>query len=166
MYYIWYINDYYKLLETIFNGVKIYHYCKFIGIGEFSEWLALDYFDFFSTDTETPEKNLLLDEFGGEEAVSTCCVIQCYSSDSCSAQGRNISDLNINSASPSGSTLEDSAIGSKNTNEEEGDKEGGRYNRDFRGQFNGRLTNVRIWIKTTLWVCNRLTKFNNNSYYC
>ena len=120
MYYIWYINDYYKLLETIFNGVKIYHYCKFIGIGEFSEWLALDYFDFFSTDTETPEKNLLLDEFGGEEAVSTCCVISFFSSTSCSLKGNTISDLTLNSSIFSASTLVVSTIGSQHNAEKEG----------------------------------------------
>ena len=55
MYDIFYVNDNYKLMETIFNRFKRYNYDKLIGIIEFSEQIAIDCFSNpFTTDTRTP----------------------------------------------------------------------------------------------------------------
>ena len=64
------INNCWKLCRY---GVKRYHYCKFIGISNFLEQLAIDCFNnTISTNTVTLENNIhRLDEVYDRDTVST-----------------------------------------------------------------------------------------------
>ena len=98
-------------------GVKRDHYDKLIGIREFSERLAQDFFnDNFSYYIGTPEKNTPpLDEVDDEDTVSTFRSLQFSTSISPSAAVSTILDLPQSSAS--------------HFSEKEEVKLGGRYNR-------------------------------------
>ena len=69
-------------------------------------------------------------------------------------------DLTINSASFPDSTLVVYTLGSKNTSDQEGAKEGLIYNRDVRGQCNRRLTNIMICLSIIILFCNGCTNIN------
>ena len=81
-------------------GIKIYHYDYFIGIWEFLEKLSLYCFNNpFTTDTGNAEIFLpLLDEVDDRQTFYNHHSIHFSISVSCSTQGINISDLNLNSA--------------------------------------------------------------------
>ena len=127
-------------------GVKRDHYDKLIGIREFLERLAFNCFNnTFSTDTGIPEKNIpLLDEIDDGETVSTCRSIHFSSTVYHSTHISTMSDLTLNSASYSASTLTVYTLGSHNSSEKEVSKEGLRYTGTVRGYCNGRLCNRRI----------------------
>ena len=82
-------------------GVKRYHYEKLIGIREFSEQLALDFFkNNFSTDTGTPAKNITpLDEVDEGEKFSTFRSLHFYIYAYPSKSVRTISYIALNSDS-------------------------------------------------------------------
>ena len=103
------INNCWKLCRY---GVKRYHYCKFIGIGNFLEQLAIDCFNNnFSTYTGTPSKNTPIpDKVNDGETVYTFREINSPSSDYCSTEVRTIYDITINSASSPAYTFVDSTI--------------------------------------------------------
>ena len=90
-----------------------------IGIREFSELLALDYFNnTFSTDAGTSSKNIPpLDEVEEGETVSICCALHFSSSISPSTAASTISNITPNSDSPISYTLVNSTIGSQHTAE-------------------------------------------------
>ena len=92
------ITNFWKLFH---NWVRREHYGKLIGIREFSERLAQDFFNNpFSPDIGTPEKNIPpLDEVDYGDTVSTCCALTFFSCISPSAAVRTISDMTLNSAS-------------------------------------------------------------------
>ena len=97
--------------------VKRDQYEKSIAIRELLERLALDCFNnTFSTDTGNLSNNIRpLDEVDEGDTVSTCCALYFYVSDSTSTEVRNISEINLNSASLLAYTLENSTIGSHHT---------------------------------------------------
>ena len=141
-----------NLCKIFRYGVKRYHYDKLVGIREFLERLALDCFkDPFSTDTGTPANNMPpLDEVDEGETVSTCRAIYFSSSISPSAAASTVSDITLNSASSTSYTSVTSTIGSQHTTEREEAREGGRYNRIFRGYCSGSLPNRKRCLKRTL----------------
>ena len=136
-----------------------------IGIRELLESLDLDCFNNPSTaDTGTMVKNIpLLADVGDGETVTTRRAFHFSSPASHSTQVRTISDLTLNNASVSASTLAESTIGFQHTAEKEGVKEGGRDNRTVRGYCNGRLPNGEGCLKRTLWFYNGCTKFNDKA---
>ena len=110
------ITNFWKLF---YYGFKRHHYEKSICIREFWKQLALDcFYNPFSTDTGTPEKNTPpLDEVDDGETVSTCREVSFPSSNSCSTQFRTIYEITINSDSLPASTLVGSTIGYQHTAE-------------------------------------------------
>ena len=68
-----------------------------------------------------------------------------------STEGINTSNLTLNTASSTASTLEDSTIVSQYTDEKEGAKERVRYNRTARGYCNKRLPGGRVCLKRTFF---------------
>ena len=104
----------------------------------------------FSVDTGTPKNIPLLDEVYKVETVYTCLVIHISSSDYCSTEVRNISDLTLNTVLSPACTFGGFTISSHNTSEKEGYIGGGRYNRTVRGHCNGSLPNGRIYLKRNL----------------
>ena len=61
------------LCKILRYGSKWDHYGKWIGIGEFSEFIALyDLNNNFTTDIRTLGKTSLLDEVDDRETVTTC----------------------------------------------------------------------------------------------
>ena len=103
-----------NLWKLFFWGVKRDHYEKLIGIREFLERLALDFFNNnFTANTGAQAKNItLLEEVDDRETVCTYCSINLSSSDSLSTQGSTISDLFLNIVSSLASNLAASTIGS------------------------------------------------------
>ena len=144
------IINYWKLFHY---GVKRYHYDKLIGIRELLELLALDCSkNPFSTDTETLTNNIsLLDEVDYVETFYTCIDLRFSSSASNSTQVSTFSELTLNSASFSASTLVASTIGYQNTAIKEGAREGGRYNSTARSYCQLSFYNGNICLKRTLW---------------
>ena len=155
-------------METTFYGVNRDHHEKLIGIRELLERLALDCFNIpFSNDTGTTAKHIPpLDEIDEGETVSTRRALHFYSSASPYTEVSTIFDTTINSASSFAYTLVTSTIGSQHTSEKEEAREGGIYNRNNRGYFNGRLTNGKRFLNRTILFCNRHTSFNRKTYYC
>ena len=108
----------------------------------------------------------LLDEVDDGETVSTCRALHFSSSASLSTEVSTISELTLNSALSSASTLVASTIEYQHTALKEGAREGGRYNRTARGYCQGRLPNGKSCLKRTLLFCNGCTRFNKKTYYC
>ena len=107
-------------------GVKKDHYDKFIGIREFLERIAADFFnDPFTTDTGTPEKNIpSLDYIDNKVTVSTCWSLNYSSSSPRNSEISTISDITIATAP---------TTDIDHTYLKELQLEGGRYNRASRG---------------------------------
>ena len=134
---------------------------KIIGIREFSERLAQDFFNNkFSPDIGTPAKNIPpIDEVYDGDTVSTCRALQFSSCISLSTAVSTISDMTLNSAS----TI---YIGSEHIAEKEEAKLGGRYNMLSRGYFSGNLPNGKICLHISLWFYKGYNRFNKKVYYC
>ena len=154
MYDIFYVNDNYKLMETIFNSFKRYNYDILIGIIEFSEQIAIDFFSNpFTTDTRTPYIYIyipLLDEVNNGDTVSTCRSIHVSSTVYYSTHISTMSDLTLNSASSSASTLEVYTLVSNHSSEKEVSKYGRRYTSTVIGYCNVSVRNKRRCFSITL----------------
>ena len=121
--------------------------------------MSLDCFNnIFSTDIGTPEKNLpLLGEVNYGEINYTFRALNFSISASCYTEVSTVYDITINIASLSAYTLVGSTIGSPNTAEKGGAREGGSYNSNTRCYCNGKLPNVNICLKRTLCFFNGCT---------
>ena len=108
----------------------------------------------------------LLDEVDDGAIVSTFCSVHFSSSIFCSTHVSTISDITLNVASSSYSTLVAYTIDSLHTDEKYGDKHGIICNRTVRGCYNVRLPNGSICLNITLWFWNLFNKFNKKAYYC
>ena len=137
-------------------GIKRDHYEKLIGIREFSERRAQDFFKYkFSSDRGTPAKNIPpLDVVDDEDTVSTCRALQFSTCISPSADFSTISNLTQNSASHF-------------SEKEEEAKLGGRYNRLTISYCSQKLPNGNRCLQRSLWFCNGCNGLNNKRvYYC
>ena len=141
-------------------GVKRDRHDKFISIREFSEWIAVDWFNnTFTTYTGTPEKNITyLGDIYNEDTVFTCWNLNYYSSSPRNSEISTIPDITI-------ATDWTTVIG--HTDSKEVELDGGRYNRAARDYWYRRLPNGNICLKRSLWYCHDcLIRFWRRTYYC
>ena len=151
------ITNFWKLFRY---GVKRDHHDKFIGIREFSEQIAVDWFNNnFASDKDKPENNIpYLDAIDNEGTVYTCRSFYYSSSSPCNSEIITISDITI-------ATSPTTTIG--HTASKEVELEGGRYNRAARGYCYRRLHNGNIFLKRSLWYCHDCSIwFRRKTYYC
>ena len=141
-------------------GVKRYNHYKFIGIREFSEWIAVDWFNnAFTTDTGTPEKNITyLEGIDNKGTVSTWRSLNYSSSSPRNSEISTISDITI---------ATDPTTAVDHTASKEVQLEGGGYNRVSKGYCHRRLPNGRRFVKRILWYCHDCSiQFGRRTYYC